>query len=136
MDLRCGGKADKCATKEVWSDGGSAITLNHGYDAAGNLTTLPIATLTVDPYSDRLLTSGVSGYGTPGFDAEGELTSFNGATAVYSPLGQLTTITGQCLNATTGAVSNYSDSMVYDHLGRRAALAESLGARGRTEGSA
>jgi len=115
---------------ENWTTpGGPNPTTAYNYDGGGNLTTIGTASLTVDKTSDRLTITTVPGYGSIGYDATGEATSFgSNSQLVYSPLGQLTTVAGSTTNQTTGSPSSFTDAAIYDHLGRRSALTESLGA--------
>ena len=108
-------------TSEEWYNSLNSITpvesLTHQYDSAGNLTKLRGSTLTVDPLSDRLTNASISNYGAITYNPSGDAIVFNNNTIKYDPLGELTTIQ----NSTS--VTN----MVYDHAGRRAAIAESVG---------
>ena len=114
-------------TSESWSGSGvSTVTFAHSYDPAGNLTTIRGYGVTPDIGSDQIASTLIPGYISQTYDTTGEVVQFNGNTAKYDPLGELTTLTGRTTNETTLVSSTFSDAMVYDHLGRRASLVESI----------
>ncbi len=110
---------------ENWADAAyTGIAFTHTYDGGGNLTQIRNHSLTVDPLSDRLTSANLAGYSSLGFDTTGEMTQFNGNTATYDPLGELSSLSG---TSAGGGSQAFSASMVYDHLGRRSGLSQSIG---------
>jgi len=122
-------------TGESWGGSSSStVTYIHAYDGAGNLTTLrgssSASNLTIDLNTDRLTSTTIPGRGSLTYDPSGELTAFSSSTGTttitYDPLGEITKYSGQAINGTTGASSAYTSSTVYDYLGHRSALTETL----------